>query len=259
MNQEKPKNYYSLNLTEGRIFIIFVSIILLVVIIIFGCVIIISNNQKKANQIDFTITDEESPKTESDNFTFYSDLTGESEIIILDNNPEVNNTENISLQSKNIDNQNDFKIEFQEKVDKQEIKNKHEDIDNKDIVKIDNSEVLYSSNYNKNPKTLKTDYNKNKQSYTKTQTSIKQKTSTTNKRYIVQIGSYENKQTVNDISYFYQKQGYPTYIKTKESNDKTFYRLRVGPFKQKERAETYLTSLKNSKYGKSSYISVVYL
>ncbi len=76
-------------------------------------------------------------------------------------------------------------------------------------------------------------------------------------RYVVQIGSFTNESKAKELEKFYQASGYPTYIKVANIDGKDYYRLRVGPFRDKSRANDYLNLIKNSKYGKDSYLSKV--
>lgn len=261
MSNNRQKNYYSLNLTEGRIFIIFISFIILLVVVIFGFLIIISN-QNKSDDINLKVEGEDFKEMKDSDFVFYSDLTGEPEsninIDLEDNllNSEINIVEN-KVPDK-IAKEDDFEIVLKEK--KEEHKLIVQKADNrKNLVKLDNSDVLYSSTFDNKIEIKKSENNVT--SFNKT-ISYSNKTNTStvpNKRYIVQIGSYLSKDTANDISSYYRGQGYPAYIRSKDSEGKTYYRLRIGPFKEKGKAEEYLTTLKSSKYGKNCYISVVYL
>ncbi len=47
MNEQKPKNYYSLNLTEGRIFLIFITVLIVITVIVFSIALLISSNNTK--------------------------------------------------------------------------------------------------------------------------------------------------------------------------------------------------------------------
>ena len=254
MNQEKPKNYYSLNLTEGRIFIIFITILIIVCVVAFGVALIISNS-RKANDVKVNLANEDNLNLNSQNFSYYKELDEDNKVdSFAKNNSENNN-------AKSSDN---YKLEIQENknVEKNnEIEIAKTDNNSNDTVKIDNSEVIYSSKYiddsasNENTK-KQTGTSITKKSTTK---SVQQTKKEFEKRYIVQVGSYINKKTAEEISLFYQIQGYPAYITETINKEKTYYRLRVGPFKEKTVAEGYLANLKTSKYGDKSYISIVYL
>jgi len=76
-------------------------------------------------------------------------------------------------------------------------------------------------------------------------------------RYVVQIGSFSSENKAKELEKVYKLDGYPTYIKIANIDGKDYYRLRVGPFKDKNRANEYLNAIKNSKYGKDSYLSKV--
>jgi len=257
MSDGRPRNYYSLNLTEGRIFIIFIAFIILLVLVIFGFLILVSNN-KKSEDINLQVENEDFKNIESSDFVFYSDLSGEPETEI---NIELTDTEDNKSKINSVKKEKNtldepFKLEVKEK-EKEEIPIT-EKRTNENIVKLDDSEVLYSSKFDDKVEIKKTSTTK---TYTQPVTTKKSSTTSvaSNRRYIVQIGSYLSQDIANDIHSYYETQGYPTYIKTKKSDGKTYYRLRVGPFKEKDRAEKYMASLKDSKYGKNCYISIVYL
>lgn len=255
MNQEKPKNYYSLNLTEGRIFIIFITILIIVCVVAFGVALIISNS-RKSNDVNVNLTDENN--LNSQNFSYYEELNEDN---------KVDSFAKTGTEKSNADNSDSFKLEVQENqleknaVTVEAVKTES---NSNEAVKIDDSEIIYSSKYSDDSKT-------GEKTQKQTAVSITKKTAATKavqkkevkkeyqKRYIVQVGSYVNKKTAEEISLFYQIQGYPAYITETINSDKTFYRLRIGPFKEKNVAEGYLTSLKTSKYGDKSYISEVYL
>ncbi|OHD19563.1 MAG: hypothetical protein A2086_14440 [Spirochaetes bacterium GWD1_27_9] len=265
--QEKPKSFYTVNLTEGRVLVIFVVFVILVVSGIFATLIILSNISKNRDVANQTIEDTNTIKEEND-YNFYSDLTGEE---IVD-------------QTKDVTVAHEEKKTTPELEDVKKIENKEED-----IVDIDNSSVIYSSDLKEKettPVTKTTKQNKKivttkkispeikntkkveeKKIVTKKIKEDKKVTTKTNKntvvkkeltkKYVVQVGSFTNKKTADEVSSFYKKDGYPVYVKEFESKGKTYYRLRVGPFKDKTNAEKNLVSLKSSKYGKNSYISVV--
>lgn len=250
MNQEKPRNYYSLNLTEGRIFIIFISVLIIITILVFSIAFLISSNNKRNSNTKTDLDKEELQVTENDSYAYYDlnkEQQGDSFLAEDNNNDQEKENQSEEVSNKNDTGQKDF-------VEVKEIEKDPE------IVKLDNNNVLYSSKHINEKDTVKVE---NKPQITKKTAPAVVHKNTENKkieiRYTVQIGSYLEKKTAEEISLFYKIQGYPAYIIEKTTGGKRFYRLRVGPFKQKEDAEKYLTSLKNSKYGKDSSIWVVYL
>ncbi len=260
MNEQKPKNYYSLNLTEGRIFLIFITVLIVITVIVFSIALLISSNNRSDNN---TITTEngelkitENDNQVTDNYTYYNLNNDQNENTFLAENKETLNEEN-KMQSTESTTKNNTSTDSTQKEFQVQVKEKE---DESDIVRLDNDNVLYSSKYsNKNETTTV----QSKPKITTKQEPVIVKENTTVKkrevRYTVQVGSYLDKKTAEEISLFYKIQGYPAYITEKMSGDKKFYRLRVGPFKAKTDAEKYLTSIKGSKYGKESFISVVYL
>jgi cell division septation protein DedD len=246
VKDSKPKNFYSVNLTEGRIFIIFVAIILFIAVVFFGVFIFISQTSKNKAVQNETLT-----TTPSNNdYTYYSDLTSEL-------------TKSDAVAETSAD--KTLKVEI-----KKENKSKISKPDDLSVIEVDNSEVLYSSKAKEisKEKILKKQNEKSKitkkgETGTDKKAAVKktEKTANTvkesNKKFVVQVGSFTNKTTALEIEAFYQKEKYPTYIKSIESSGKTFYRLRIGPFAEKVKAEKYLTDLKQSKYGKNSFISMV--
>ena len=251
MNQEKPRSYYSLNLTEGRIFIIFISVLIIITILVFSIAFIISSSNKRNSPVT-DIDKEDLEVIEDNDYVYHNYLDNESqgESFLADNNS--------TDQEKEKQNQELF---TKEGTDQKELQVKEKEInEDNEIVKLDNNNVLYSSKHIEEKETAKVE---NKPQIIKKPTNtVVQKSPETKKReirYTVQIGSYLEKNTAEEISLFYKIQGYPAYIIEKTTGGKRFYRLRVGPFKEKEDAEKYLTSLKSSKYGKDSSIWVVYL
>lgn len=264
MNEQKPKNYYSLNLTEGRIFLIFITVLIVITVIVFSIALLISNSNKKGNDTVVSESEElkitESDNPVNDNYTYYNLNNDQKEDTFLAENKEPmkeeNNIQNAETKSQNNSNsdaiQNEFHVQVKEKED--------------DIVKLDNNNVLRSSKYTDNNETQDAAPVKNTPKVTKVtpkkETVVVKKSTNSKKieiRFTVQVGSYLDKKAAEEISLFYKIQGYPAYITEKISGDKKFYRLRVGPFKAKEDAEKYLLSLKSTKYGKDSSIWEVYL
>lgn len=250
MSDNKPKNYYTLNLTEGRIFAIFVLFVILLVVIIFSVFIFLANNKNAVkNKIENDNT--ELVYNNTDNMSYHSELSGE------ENNGEkfVDLFEESEDTTEDLIATEDMSIIADDGTLKGEI-----DLD--DLVTLDNTETLYSSKFKtKEETTTVAEVKKTPIPFKVKSTPVVKKHEPVNnsKRFIVQVGSYKSKKTAEDISIYYQMQGYPVYIKEKNVSGTHYYRLRVGPFKEKGRAETFLAALKESKYGKSSYISVVYL
>ena len=264
-NRGKEKSFYSLNLTEGRIFIIFVAIVILLVILFFSIFILISKISKSKDRTNNIYLENKTEKDAVDNkndedysFSFYNNLSNEEETTINNNKKEV-----IEISKPNSD---DIKVDVKDNIKTDNI---NEISNNEPKIEIDNSEVLYSSKYNDNSKfkkeTVTIQKKDNSKTIVKNENSTKNSQAVTssnqikNKRYVVQVGSYTNKKIADEISLYYSKAGYPTYLQEFSKEGKTYYRLRVGPFREKDKAENYLLSLKQSKYGKSCYISIIYI
>ncbi len=227
--EEKAKTFYSVNLTEGRIFVIFVSLVLLFVIIFFGVFLLIS----KINRSNYSRLDN-------------NDNNSHSELNFYDSSIKKDETTDIDKK-----NNETTKVIISNNSNTEEIKEPE--------IKIDNSEPLYSSKFKEEKtkpviNTNNTKTNKEKAVTKTTTTTIKGSKA---KKYVIQIGSYLNKETALEIENFYKKSGYPTYIQNYSKDGKIYYRLRVGPFLDKKTAENYLVNLKQSKYGKNSYISII--
>jgi cell division septation protein DedD len=275
INGSKQKNNSTLggaNLTEGRIFVVFISFIILIVIVIFGFIILLSNS-KKGGEVNVSTTNDQFENLgKSNDYIYYSDLTGEPDKLSIKDKKDlaVETDQNIS-DNNNAVMTNNFVVSLKDKdikdtsskensVSMTESKN-NDAVKENEVVKLDDSEVLYSSKEHNKVSADQKDTVKIKVTREK-DTSVKIKKSTSNqisKNFIIQVGSYSSKELAKEISSYYTKKGYQAFIKEKKNDGKTFYRLRVGPFNEKELAERSLASLKDTKYGKDSYISVVYL
>ena len=294
-NQEK-KSFYALNLTEGRMFGVFIGIVLVLVAIFFAIMVTAFKLSKPKNGFNHikteTIEKKDQVQPNSENaFSFYSDLAGEDavkqddvltkEVIKVNQEVPTQTAEahNVPAVSQNVTAENNA-----ETVEEPQLS-------------IDNSEILYSSRYQQNQKFKKDETKPTaaanqpaqtakanttaKTTETKTVSATKpaeQKAVTTAKttesvktakadtvskdksvRYVVQVGSYTNKKIADEIAQHYTKSGYPVYQQEFTKDGQTYYRLRIGPFKEKDRAENYLLSVKDSKYGKNSYISKIFI
>ena len=263
INGKKQKKYYALNLTEGRIFIIFISILILISMLAFGIAILNSSNKNKIAEVE-----QIEQNNEANNHAYYSELSDNIDKIPEIDSEKSNQNQITQDNSKNLTNNNELELITKNDNSKTTELNNNQKNEEKNSVELDNSEILYSSKLikenrsEKNKISIKKEKNYNKNENKKNRIN-KEKTnklsSTSSVRYIVQIGSYTNKKTAEDISIFYQMQGYPAFIDEKQTKGQYFYRLRIGPFKEKNRAEKYLASLRTTKYGKESYISIIYL
>jgi len=238
-DNKQQKKYYALNLTEGRIWVIFILTVVLIAIISLIVVIVLKNNSNKDNNSLISST----VNSSSAYFDYHKELGVEESIINPENKTDTakQDATSDSLKAEIIENKNDAVI-AENKVKKVE-----------DEVKLDNSDVVYSSKYKDNKSVNNTNNTDNiSKNQTKKQTASTQIKNS--KRYAVQVGSYEEKNFAEKVSIYYNMQGYPTYIEEKNKNGKRYYRLRVGPFKEKNKAQEYLVSLKATKYGQNSML-----
>ena len=293
-NQEK-KSFYALNLTEGRMFGVFIGIVLVLVAVFFAIMVTAFKLSKpKSGPINIrteTIEKKDSTTQNAESaFSFYSDLAGEDAVKQDDVLTKEVIKVNQEVPTQTSETQNAPAISQNAAAD-----NNTETVEEPQL-SIDNSEILYSSRYQQNQK-FKKDETKPaanqtaqtvkaavqaKQSETKSAAADKpaeQKNSVANVktaepakpvkvetaskdksvRYVVQVGSYTNKKIADEIAQHYNKVGYPVYQQEFSKDGQTYYRLRIGPFKEKDRAENYLLSVKDSKYGKNSYISKIFI
>lgn len=269
MNEDfKQKNFYSLNLTEGRILVIFIFIILFITVLTF-CITFIFFNKNKVDEVKLKKIESNnsiSDNKKSQDYSYYG-LSEESDSNLVNvysedkkENENLINSDEKSLPSEINDKENSKKEDKLIKYNQQQDKETDEIIKankSSDIIKTDDSEILYSSKYKETNKSL------NNKTELKSKANIKgkenQQKKIISKNYIVQIGSYINKKTAEEISGFYQKNGYHSFIVTKELNGKTYFRLRIGPFKERDQAIKYLSDIKKSKYGENSYLSIIYI
>jgi cell division protein FtsN len=266
---ERKKSYYSINLTDGRKFIIFIAFIIIIAVVFIGIFIVTSMNAKSKQNLSVTET------SKSDHIlpNYYSYTNEEPAKLIL--NPDSSSDSKVSTLTAS-------QTTVLTKIDASS--DKHQSVKEEPANNIDNSEVYYSSKFTADDdevksktQTLKTDKSYASKNKTPENKIVKKsektekiektdKTSKTNgnskkntKKYVVQIGSYTNKKTAEEIAAFYQNNGnYPTFVKDTNTKGKTFYRLRIGPFTDRSRAEKYLSYLKDTKYGKESYISEIF-
>ncbi|MCG8570286.1 MAG: SPOR domain-containing protein [Spirochaetes bacterium] len=244
---KKTKTFYSVNLTEGRIFVIFIFVILVTAAIIFFILKSLNSSYSlgELDHAESTVDIENLPQYE-ETTTYQQDLMGDTVINLTEKNSQ-NSQENKSEETVNTSEEEGTTEAVMSDIE------------------LDNGEPLKASQFSepeKNKVVIKTETKtqpvvEKKEPVKKKTIEAKPKTEY-QKRYIVQVGAYQNKETLSKIQNFYTDLGYPTYTKTKTVNGKTYYRLRVGPFSQQEKAEEYLVALKRSKFGQNAYISVGY-
>lgn len=74
-------------------------------------------------------------------------------------------------------------------------------------------------------------------------------------RYWIQTGSFNLLSGAENSKADLKSKGYQASISTSTVNEKTWYRLRVGPFESRNEADYYLTKIKGLKQYSESYIS----
>ena len=79
-----------------------------------------------------------------------------------------------------------------------------------------------------------------------------------NIKYAVQVASLSDREKLAKLADEYEKKGFSVYTEPKVVSGKSFYRLRIGPFEQKELAEHYLALAKKIDSGKMSYLTEIY-
>ncbi len=265
--EPQKKSYYSVNLTEGRVFVIFVSVIAFLVLGAFISLFIFSNiNKKNAENtlMDSALFEYNTShiSTEESEFSSSSSSSSISSVSnVTSNEIDLSNKTNmIDDTKKNIDNLGTPQLD-----DTDPIYSSGTQIST--IKKIDtSSEVVKNKQYEQDKSNItvpkkKTIVNTTNTATNKTTNTATKKSSqsVSNKRFVIQIGSFSDKKNADSVMSFYKQAGYPVYIVETETNAKRFYRLRVGPFKDKDIADNYLISIKSSKFGQNAYISVVFL
>jgi cell division protein FtsN len=76
--------------------------------------------------------------------------------------------------------------------------------------------------------------------------------------YWIQAGSYTSPSRAQEVVGVLEQQGLVSKITTRTLSDKTYYRVRIGPYMNKGEAEKFLEWVKAVKGFESSYISMVY-
>ncbi|MFO7729674.1 MAG: SPOR domain-containing protein [Spirochaetia bacterium] len=76
--------------------------------------------------------------------------------------------------------------------------------------------------------------------------------------YWIQTGSYTSRTRANKIKTELDRQGFTGRIMSKDVDGRLYYRVRIGPYQEKEEAQKFLTWVKEKEQFSSSYISQVY-
>lgn len=252
-NEVKKKQFYSINLTSERIFLIFVLIIAIIAVVVVAVVFSTSSKPvtKNKNVASEEVIDE---IINGDDFAFFDDENA-AELLDTEEAPVSVTEETPVLAPEKItisDNAAKENAKEAVKVEETAAAAKPE-------VKI-NDKVSYSSNYSEKEEAPSTPQPIQKNAVEAKAPAEKQvaKKTVQEKKWIIQIGSFTSKKSADDVADFYKKDNYPAYVKEFMKDGKTYYRLRIGPYDSDVKAQEALVKIKTSKYGKDSFVSVGY-
>lgn len=241
-SEVKKKQFYSINLTSERVFLIFVLIIAIIAVVVVAVVFSTSSKPvtKNKNVASEEVIDE---IVNGDDFAFFDD----------ENSVELLDTEEVPAPVPE-------KITISDSDKKESAKESAKVKENvRPEVKI-NDKVSYSSNYSEKESAASTPQPVRKSAVETKIPAERQvaKQAIQEKRWVIQVGSFTSKKSADDIAGFYKKDNYPAYIKEFMKDGKTYYRLRIGPYDSDVKAQEVLVKIKASKYGKDSYVAVGY-
>ena len=216
----EKKSFYSVNLNESKIILIFVGFVFVIVIGIFGTLMIMSSINSNKKNAKNEIKDRD---MSTNDYNFYSELTGEdvsglkdptSDVVkVLDARSEVNNEKTIT-EKVVTDNNLVSKVENKiDNLDNEVIYSSKFNETKKSDLKLNNTQKVSNSlkkSTNTNTVTKKIENNKKVVVNTK---KVEVKKTISTKKYVVQIASYTNKKSADEVLQYYQNVGYPTYIK----------------------------------------------
>ena len=256
-SEVKKKQFYSINLTAERVFLIFVLLVAIIAVIVVAFVFstyskTVTKNKDVASEevIDEIVS--------NDDFAFFDDenamelLDGEEDAVPV---PEkVTITENKENAAEAANSENTANVATEGNVTQEET------VAAKPEVKIEDK-ISYSSNYaEKDEKTATPPQPITKSAVDTSKTVEKKvaKSAVQEKKWIIQIGSFTSEKSANNVADFYKKDNYPAYVKEFMKDGKTYYRLRIGPYDSDTKAQEALIKIKSSKYGKDSFVSVGY-
>lgn len=272
--EEEKKQFYSINLTPERVFMIFVGIIVILAIITVAVAFSLSSKPttKDKNVASQDVIDE---IINSEDFEYY-DIMAEKDSGILDETEDLADAAILDTEKE--------KTENGIFTEEEEMKNRESETfpkGKKAEVTI-NDKVVYSSSYHtpkessptikKSQPVTRTSQNKPKPiseaPKPKPAPKVSQPPAPKTKpsapvsgkiqKWVIQVGSFSTKKPADEIASFYKNAGYPVYTKEFVKEGRIFYRLRIGPFDSESKAKETLSNIKSSKYGKDSFISVGY-
>ena len=256
-SEVKKKQFYSINLTAERVFLIFVLLVAIIAVIVVAFVFSTSSKTVTKNK-DVASEEVIDEIVSNDDFAFFDDenamelLDGEEEAVPV---PEkVTITENKENAAEAANSENIANVATEGNVTQEET------VAAKPEVKIEDK-ISYSSNYaEKDEKTATPPQPITKSAVDTSKTVEKKvaKSAVQEKKWIIQIGSFTSEKSANNVADFYKKDNYPAYVKEFMKDGKTYYRLRIGPYDSDTKAQEALIKIKSSKYGKDSFVSVGY-
>ena len=256
-SEVKKKQFYSINLTAERVFLIFVLLVAIIAVIVVAFVFSTSSKTVTKNK-DVASEEVIDEIVSNDDFAFFDDenamelLDGEEDAVPV---PEkVTITENKENAAEAANSENTANVATEGNVTQEET------VAAKPEVKIEDK-ISYSSNYaEKDEKTATPPQPITKSAVDTSKTVEKKvaKSAVQEKKWIIQIGSFTSEKSANDVADFYKKDNYPAYVKEFMKDGKTYYRLRIGPYDSDTKAQEALVKIKSSKYGKDSFVSVGY-
>lgn len=256
-SEVKKKQFYSINLTAERVFLIFVLLVAIIAVIVVAFVFSTSSKTVTKNK-DVASEEVIDEIVSNDDFAFFDDenamelLDGEEDAVPV---PEkVTITENKENAAEAANSENIANVATEGNVTQEET------VAAKPEVKIEDK-ISYSSNYaEKDEKTATPPQPITKSAVDTSKTVEKKvaKSAVQEKKWIIQIGSFTSEKSANNVADFYKKDNYPAYVKEFMKDGKTYYRLRIGPYDSDTKAQEALIKIKSSKYGKDSFVSVGY-
>lgn len=250
-NEVKKKQFYSINLTSERVFLIFVLIIAIIAVVVVAVVFSTSSKSVTKNK-DVASEEVIDEIVNSDDFAFFDD----------ENTVELLDTEEISV-SEETPALAPEKITISDSSEKENTKNAVKTEETAAVAKPEvkiNDKVSYSSSYSEKTEAPSTPQPVQKSAAVTKIPTEKQvsKQAVQEKKWIIQIGSFTSKKSADNVADFYKKDNYPAYVKEFMKDGKTYYRLRIGPYDSDVKAQEALVKIKTSKYGKDSFVSVGY-
>lgn len=252
-NEVKKKQFYSINLTAERVFLIFVLLVAIIAVIVVAFVFSTSSKPVTKNK-DVASEEVIDEIVSNDDFAFFDD---ENAMELLDGEEAVPVPEKVTITENK---ENTTEPENVANVTTEKSVTQKENVATKPEVKIEDK-ISYSSNYaEKEEKAITPPQPVTKSAVeTSKQTEKKVvKSAVQEKKWIIQIGSFTSEKSANDVADFYKKDNYPAYIKEFMKDGKTYYRLRIGPYDSDTKAQEALVKIKSTKYGKDSFVSVGY-